>query len=98
MNAERILMVLRQPHISEKATVLSEKLNQYTFQVLKTATKFEIKRAVEELYNVKVKSVATLNVKGKQKQFKQKSGKRNDLKKAYVSLQESYAINFGVSE
>lgn len=98
MNAERILTVLRRPHISEKATVMSEKFNQYTFQVHVTATKQEIKQAVEQVYQVKVRSVATLNVKGKSKQFKQRPGRRSDWKKAYVSLHESHAINFGISE
>lgn len=98
MNPERLLMVLKRPHISEKATVMAEHFNQYTFQVLKSATKLEIKHAVEQLYGVKVESVSTVNVKGKKKQFKQILGKRNDWKKAYVSLQENNAINFGVSE
>ncbi len=98
MNAERILMVLREPHTSEKATVMAEKFKQFSFKVLKTATKSEIKQAVELMFNVKVKSVAVVNVKGKAKRFKQLSGKRSDWKKAFVSLHKDYDIDFTVTE
>jgi large subunit ribosomal protein L23 len=98
MNAERILMVLREPHTSEKATRIADKLKQFTFKVLKTATKLEIKQAVEHMFNVKVKNVTVVNVRGKQKRFKQTSGKRSDWKKAFVSLQPNYDIDFTVTE
>ncbi|KTD17643.1 50S ribosomal protein L23 [Legionella jordanis] len=98
MNAEYILTVLRAPHTSEKATVMADKYKQFTFKVLKTATKQEIKQAVEQLFNVKVKSVSVMNVKGKRKRFKQIAGKRSDWKKAFVSLQENYDIDFTVTE
>lgn len=98
MNAERLLMILREPHTSEKSTVMADKFKQYTFKVLKTATKKEIKAAVENMFNVKVKNVSVLNVKGKTKRFKQTSGKRSDWKKAFVSLHDNYDIDFGVNE
>lgn len=98
MNSERLLMVLREPHTSEKSTVIADKLKQFTFKVLKTATKGQVKQAVEELFNVKVKSVSVVNVKGKTKRFKQLAGKRSDWKKAYVSLHENYDIDFSVTE
>jgi len=98
MNAEKLLMVLREPHTSEKSTVMAEKFKQFTFKVLATATKQEIKLAVEELFQVKVRRVSVLNVKGKSKRFKQTSGKRNDWKKAFVSLQPDYDIDFTVTE
>lgn len=98
MNAEKLLMVLREPHTSEKSTVMAEKFKQFTFKVMKTATKLEIKLAVEQLFNVKVRRVSVLNVKGKKKRFKQTSGKRNDWKKAFVSLQPDYDIDFTVTE
>lgn len=98
MNAEKLLMVLREPHTSEKTTVMAEKFKQFTFKVLKTATKLEIKLAVEQMFNVKVRSVSVLNVKGKKKRFKQTSGKRNDWKKAFVSLHPEYDIDFTVTE
>lgn len=97
MNAERLLMILEQPHTSEKATILADK-KQFTFKVAKDATKNEIKLAVEEIFNVKVKNVAVINVKGKVKRFRQKAGKRNDWKKAFVSLHENFDINFEIEE
>ena len=98
MNQERLIMVLREPHTSEKATILAEKMNQFTFKVLNTATKSEVKQAVEHMFNVKVKSVSVLNVKGKRKRFKQTSGKRSDWKKAFVTLHEGNDIDFSVTD
>ncbi|CAM2856185.1 50S ribosomal protein L23 [Legionella steigerwaltii] len=98
MNAERLLMVLREPHTSEKATVIADKLKQFTFKVLKTATKTEIKMAVENIFNVKVKNVSVINVKGKTKRFKQMSGKRSDWKKAFVTLHADQDIDFTATE
>lgn len=98
MNAERLMMVIRAPHTSEKATIIADKLKQFTFKVLKNATKLEIKQAVEQFFNVKVERVATVNMKGKRKQFRQRAGKRNDWKKAYVTLQPGYDIDFTVTE
>ncbi len=98
MNAERLLMVIRQPHTSEKATRLADKSKQFTFQVLKTATKIEIRQAVEQLFNVKVLAVTVSNTKGKTKRFKQLNGKRDDLKKAIVSLDKNCDIDFTVTE
>ncbi len=98
MNAERMMMVLREPHTSEKTTIMADKFKQFTFRVLKTATKAEIKQAVEHMFNVKVKNVSVINVKGKQKRFKKTSGKRSDWKKAFVSLHPDYDIDFTVTE
>ena len=98
MNAEKLLMVLRQPHVSEKTTIMAEKFKQFTFKVMATATKPEIKLAVEQMFNVKVNHVSVLNVKGKTKRFKQTSGKRNDWKKAFVTLHPDYDIDFTVTE
>lgn len=98
MNAERLMMVLREPHTTEKATVLADKFKQIAFKILKTATKAEVKNAVEQLFNVKVKNVAVINVKGKKKRFKQTSGKRSDWKKAYVTLEADQDIDFTVIE
>ena len=98
MNAEKLMMVLRQPHTSEKSTLLADKHKQYTFKVLKAATKQEVKQAVEDLFNVKVTNVSILNVKGKTKRFRQMSGKRSDWKKAYVTLHPDYDIDLTVTE
>ena len=86
MNKERLMQIIREPRISEKATVLADKFKQFSFKVLNCATKPEIKQAVEHLFSVKVKQVTVLNVKGKRKRFKQMSGVRNDWKKAFVTL------------
>jgi len=98
MNQERLMLVLRGPHVSEKATVMADKFKQFTFEVQKTATKPEIKLAVEQLFNVKVRNVSVINVPGKRKRFKQLNGKRSDWKKALVSLQANYDIDFSVTE
>lgn len=94
MNMERILTVLKEPHISEKASTITAKQGQFAFKVLVDASKVEIKQAVENMFKVKVKSVQVVNVKGKSKRFKQHLAKRSDWKKAYVSLQSGSDINF----
>lgn len=98
MNQERILDVLRSPHISEKSTLVAERDNQIVFKVAVNATKLEIKRAVESLFEVEVKSVQTTNVKGKFKRQGQQLGRRVNWKKAYVSLKEGQDIDFLGSE
>lgn len=98
MNAERLLMVIREQHTSEKSTVLADKLKQFVFKVLRTATKFEIKQAVEHFFQVKVNNVNIVTVKGKRKRFKQTIGKRSDWKKAYVTLEPGNDIDFSVTE
>lgn len=85
--------VIRKPLITEKSTLLSEH-NKATFQVSGTATKTQIKEAVEALFGAKVKSVNTLNVKGKVKRFRGKIGTRPDTKKAVVTLEEGQSIDF----
>ena len=98
MNPERLMMVLLEPITSEKTTRIAEKSKQFTFRVLKSATKAEIKLAVEHLFKVDVKSVSVVNVMGKKKRFRQTEGKRSDWKKAYVSLQSGQDIDFTVTE
>ncbi len=94
MNQERILTVLRAPHVSEKATVVADENGTFVFKVATDANKLEIKKAVEALFEVKVKSVRTANVKGKSKFFGRVAGKRANWKKAYVSLEEGQDIDF----
>lgn len=93
MNIEQKFIVLREPHTSEKTTILADKLKKYAFKVSTDATKLDIKSAIESLFNVKVDKVSTVNVKGKSKRFRGRSGKRNDWKKAYVSLQAGYDLD-----
>ncbi|MFN8948548.1 MAG: 50S ribosomal protein L23 [Alphaproteobacteria bacterium] len=80
------------PVITEKSTKLSES-NQVVFRVPGTATKPQIKKAVEELFKVKVKSVNTLVTKGKKKLFRGRPGARSDVKKAIVTLQPGSTID-----
>lgn len=94
MKQERIFQVLLGPHISEKATIVADGSQQVVFRVTKDATKPEIKQAVEELFNVKVKGVNVLNAKGKTKRTQRGLGKRSDVRKAYVSLADGSEIDF----
>ena len=80
------------PLITEKATVLSEQ-NKVVFRVALDATKDEIAVAIEELFKVKVTKVNTLIQKGKTKRFRGRPGRRSDLKKAIVTLQEGQSID-----
>ncbi len=92
MKDERLMKILRAPHISEKSTTNIERLGQYVFEVAKDATKDEIKRAVEKLFNVKVEAVRVLNVKPKIKVNRIGRGVRSGWKKAYVSLKAGEKI------
>lgn len=98
MNQERLMQVLKWPHVSEKAIRVADNQRQFVFKVLPSATKLEIKQAVEFLFNVKVKGVQVANIKGKRKNFGRTRGKRNNWKKAYVGLEEGFDINFRTSE
>ncbi len=89
---ERMHEVIREPVITEKATLLSE-FNQVTFRVSVDADKFEIKAAVEELFKVKVTAVNTLRKKGKVKRFRGRLGNRIETKKAIVTLAEGQSID-----
>ena len=84
--------VLLSPVITEKATLASDK-NQVMFRVARTATKPQIKDAVEKLFDVKVKSVNTLHRRGKWKVFKGRYGKQSDTKRAIVTLEEGHTID-----
>ena len=84
---ERLMTVIRGPHLSEKAHFAAEK-NQVVLKVRTDASKKEIAQAVTLLFEVEVESVKTVNVKGKNKRFQQTKGRRNNWKKAYVRLAE----------
>jgi large subunit ribosomal protein L23 len=90
----RLAQVLVAPIISEKATMVAEKRNQVLFKVLRNATKPEIKAAVELMFKVDVTGVQTVNQKGKTKRFGRSTGRRDHVKKAYVSLKEGQQLNF----
>ena len=93
MNDAKLYNVIRAPRVSEKTARLQEVSNQYVFEVATTATKADIKVAVEKLFDVKVESVNVLNVKGKAKAFKNRMGRRADWRKAYVKLAEGQSID-----
>jgi large subunit ribosomal protein L23 len=97
MNNERIFQVLQAPHISEKATIVAELGNQVVFRVARDATKPEIRKAVEKLFKVKVKSVSVLNVKGKVKRNRFGAVRKPNWKKAYVTLEAGQDIDFATA-
>ncbi|MGD9169377.1 MAG: 50S ribosomal protein L23 [Candidatus Thiodiazotropha sp.] len=94
MNNERLMKVLLSPVVSEKSSVIADSNQQYTFRVATDATKREIAKAVEKLFEVEVERVQVVNCKGKAKRFGQISGKRSDWKKAYVRLKPGNDIDF----
>ncbi|MCF7985573.1 MAG: 50S ribosomal protein L23 [Thiohalocapsa sp.] len=95
MNQERLMKVLLGPIISEKSTRAAEASRQMVFRVVPDATKREIGRAVELMFEVEVDEVQVLNVKGKRKRFGARAGRRPDWRKAYVRLKEGHDIDFG---
>lgn len=93
MNQERIYKVLLGPLVSEKATMVGDQ-GQVVFKVAPDATKPEIRKAVEQLFNVDVIKVQVSNRKGKNKRTIHGTGKRDDLRKAYVRLADGQDIDF----
>lgn len=94
MNQERLYSIILGAHISEKASVIADSANQFAFRVSRDATGPEIKEAVEKIYEVPVKKVTVMNVKGKVKRNARGISKRPSWKKAYVSLQAGHDIDF----
>ena len=92
LHQERLMTVIRGPHLSEKAHMASEN-NQVLFRVAIDATKPAIKDAIETLFKVKVKAVNTIKVKGKTKRFRGVPGRRSDYKKAIVTLEDGHTID-----
>jgi large subunit ribosomal protein L23 len=86
MNNERLYQILLGPVFSEKAQILGDTLGVQVFKVAPTATKLEIKKAVEKLFGVQVEAVNTVSIRGKTKRFGRTVGRRSDIKKAYVTL------------
>jgi len=96
MNPERIYQVVYGPHVTEKTVNISESSNRQAFKVAVDASKAEISKAVEQLFEVTVEDVRTVKVKGKKKNFGRRAGRRKDWKKAYVKLAEGQSIDLGV--
>ena len=93
--------IILRPILSEKGTLLSETQNKFIFQVEKQSNKLEIKKAVEEKFKVKIKKVATMNIKGKNKNMTirsnghilRTSGNRSSWKKAIITLEKGFTID-----
>jgi len=94
MNREQLMSVLVAPHVTEKTSFAMQNHNQYTFRVLRTATKTDIKQAVELMFDVKVRAVQVVNEPGKTRRFGKTVGRTQDWKKAYVSLAEGQTIDY----
>lgn len=90
----RLMQVLVAPVTTEKTTRL-EQGNTTTFKVLQDANKYEIKAAVELLFKVKVQGVSVLNTKGKAKRFGKSVGRRDHVRKAYVTLMPGESLDIG---
>lgn len=93
----KLASIISAPIVSEKSAIVADKGNQFVFKVAKSATKLQIKNAVELMFEVKVDSVRVLNVKGKVKRFGRALGKRSDWKKAYVKLQSGHNIELATA-
>ncbi|VFP87624.1 50S ribosomal protein L23 [Candidatus Erwinia haradaeae] len=89
---ERLLKILRSPHVSEKASAAMEKNNTIVLKVSIDASKLEIKSAIQKIFSVEVECVNTLLVKGKSKRHKQRIGHRKNWKKAYVTIKSGQNI------
>ncbi len=93
ITSAHLYSVIRAPRVSEKTARLQELSNQYVFEVATTATKADVKQAVEALFDVKVEAVNVVNVKGKHKSFRFRAGRRGDWRKAYVKLAAGQSID-----
>lgn len=94
MRQHDLMALLEAPLVSEKSSFLADNARRVTFRVRPSATKGQIKRSVEMLFEVKVESVNVVNVKGKRKRFGRFAGARSDWKKAYVKLKPGFDIDF----
>ena len=88
-----IYQVIKGPMLTEKGTLLKETENKVVFKVATTANKIEIKKAVEDIFKVKVDRVSTMNYKGKTKRLGRFEGKRPDWKKAIVTLKKGEKLD-----
>ena len=94
MNREELMTVLIAPHVTEKSSLAMQNHNQYTFRVRRDATKIDVKKAVQLMFDVKVSAVQILNEPGKKRRFGGRTGHTQDSKKAYVSLAAGQAIDY----
>lgn len=95
MNEVALYNVLRSPHFTEKSGIATERHNTYVFEVQKTATKPQIKKAIEKVFRVDVVGVTTLRVKGKKRLTRKGVSKQRGWKKAYIRVAEGKSIDIG---
>jgi large subunit ribosomal protein L23 len=91
---EQLMSVLIAPHVTEKTSLAMQNHNQYTFRVRRDATKTDIRKAVELMFDVKVAGVQVVNEPGKERRFGRTAGRTQDWKKAYVSLAAGQTIDY----
>ena len=94
MNTEQLMSVLIAPHVTEKTSLAMQNHNQYTFRVRRDATKTDIRKAIELMFDVKVAGVQVVNEPGKTRRFGRTAGRTQDWKKAYVSLSPGQTIDY----
>ena len=94
MNREQLMSVLIAPHVTEKTSLAMQNHNQYTFRVRREASKTDIRKAIELMFDVKVTGVQVVNEPGKVRRFGRSTGRTQDWKKAYVSLSPGQTIDY----
>ena len=94
LGKEGLMNVLLSPHVTEKTSMALQERNQYAFRVRRDATRTDVRRAVELMFEVKVSGVQVLNEPGKTRTFGRLKGRTQDWKKAYVSLAEGQRIDY----
>ena len=94
MNREELMTVLIAPHVTEKTSLAMQNHNQYTFRVRRDATKVDVKKAVQLMFDVQVRAVQIVNEPGKTRRFGGRIGRTQDSKKAYVSLAQGQTIDY----
>ena len=94
MNREQLMSVLIAPHVTEKTSLAMQNHNQYTFRVRREASKTDIRKAIELMFDVKVAGVQVVNEPGKARRFGRTAGRTQDWKKAYVSLASGQTIDY----
>jgi large subunit ribosomal protein L23 len=94
LGREGLMNVLLAPHVTEKTSLLQQDKNQYAFRVRREATRTDVRRAVELMFEVKVEGVQVVNEPGKKRRFGARNGRTQDWKKAYVRLAAGQTIDY----
>ena len=94
LGKEGLMNVLLAPHVTEKTSMALQDRNQYAFRVRRDATRTDVRRAVELMFEVKVESVNIVNEPGKSRRFGNRAGRTQDMKKAYVRLADGQSIDY----